>query len=414
VVHLDRNEFTRAVADPSVTPQYTLYNRSDGVAGTPVAVPFNRGAIRTPDGRVWFVTTRGLTVLDPHVLEARSAPVSVRFEGALSDDERVPAGAPLVLPAGTRKLEIDYTVVNLTSPLKSRFRYRLDPFDRDWVDAGARRQAFYTNLRPGRYVFHVAAAGASGANVSETSWPLTVEPMFYQTTTFAALAGVAVCLMVLGGWRLRERYLRRQFSILIAERARLGREIHDTLLQGLVAIALQFDSLAHELMPLPRLHERFSRLRDRVEEYIREARRSIWDLHTQPPHRNLVESLRRAGEFATDGRNIAFTLQVQGTPYQCPPRVEEQVVRIAQEASLNSVRHAAPRTLSIGLTYDEDVVTLKVADDGRGFDSREAGGGGHFGIRSMHERAKSVGGALTLVTSPGEGTEVTAVLPVAS
>jgi len=414
VVHLPVDEFDGAVANASRTPRYTVYNRSDGVAGTPVSAPFNGSAARTSDGRLWFVTTRGITVFDPHVLETHSASVPLRFEGAVADDHRLGPGGSLALAAGTRRLQIDYTVVNLTAPQKTRFRYRLDPFDHDWVDAGGRRQAFYTNLKPGAYVFRVAASGAGGEGGSEAVWPMTVAPMFYQTTTFAAMAVAAAGFLVLCGWQLRERHLRKQFSILIAERARLGREIHDTLLQGLVAIALQFDSLAHDLAGQPRLHDRFSRLRDRIEEYIREARRSIWDLHTQPPHRTLVESLRRAGEFATDGRNIAFTFQVQGTPCECPPRVEEQIVRIAQEASLNSVRHASPKQLRIDLAYDDAAVTLKVVDDGRGFDSRQVRPAGHLGIVSMQERARSVGGALTLVSTPGLGTEVTAVLPVAS
>lgn len=414
VVHLGVHEFERAAADASIGPYYSLYTRTDGVAGTPVIVPFNRGAVRAPDGRLWFVTTRGITVIDPHVLEARRSPSPVKFDGAFADDRRLPQEAPLVLAAGTRRLEIDYTVVNLTTPLKARFRYRLDPFDRDWVTAGARRQAFYTNLKPGSYVFRVASEAVDGTDQSEASWDLTLEPMFYQTSTFAGLVVASIGMLVFGGWRLRERHLRSQFSLLIAERARLGREIHDTLLQGLVAIALQFDSLAHELSAMPPLQARFSRLRDRVEEYIREARRSIWDLHTQPPHRNLVESLKRAGEFATDGREIAFTFQLQGTPFECPATVEEQVVRIAQEASLNSVRHAAPTQLWIDLKYDDTAVTITVADDGSGFDAQFAKGGGHVGIRSMQERARSVGGALTLTTSPGRGTAVTAVLPVAS
>ena len=414
IVHLLVDEFDRASRDSSVSLRYTVYNRSDGVAGTPVAVPFNRGAVRAPDGRMWFVTTRGVTVLDPHVLALHNAPVPVRFEGAVADDRRIAPGAATTLPAGTRKLEVDYTVVNLATPLKSRFRYRLDPFDSDWVDASGRRQAFYTNLKPGAYTFHVAAAGVGSDASSEASWRFSVAPMFYQTTAFAAGSTAALCLLVLGGWRLRERHLRKQFALVIAERARLGREIHDTILQGLVAIALQFDCLAHEMAPLPQLQLRFFRLRDRVEEYIRDARRSIWDLHTQPPHRNLVESLRRAGEFATDGRDISFSLEVKGTPFECPSRVEEQVVRIAQEASLNSVRHADPRRLRIALTYEDTAVTISVADDGRGFDSHEAKGGGHYGLTSMLERAKSVGGALTLVTAPGQGTEVTAVLPIAS
>lgn len=411
VIHLAHGEFDTAVATEGI-PRYTVYTRSDGIAGTPVAVGFGQGGLRALDGRLWFVTTRGITVLDPHVLESRNMSMPVQFEWVMADDGRFAAGASVRLPAGTRRVEVDYTVVNLTSPLKTRFRYRLDPFDRDWVDAGARRQAFYTNLRPGPYVFRVAAVDAAGGFLAgEAAWRISVAPMFYETTTFAVLTALAISLMVFAGWRFRERQLRTQFSLLIAERARLGREIHDTLLQGLVAIALQFDSLAHDLSPTPTLQGRFLRLRDRIEEYIREARRSIWDLHTQPGHRNLVESLRRAGEFATDGSEIAFSFQVQGTPYPCPPRVEEQVVRIAQEAALNSVRHANPRRLRIDLAYDESSVTLIVADDGRGFVQDEARGACHFGIVSMQERANSVGGALRLVTSPGHGTEVTAVLP---
>lgn len=414
VIHMSEDAFEQAARDPRRAARFLVYSRYDGVAGTPVAVPTNRGAVRTSDGRVWFVTTRGITVLDPHVLEARNAPVPIRLEGVLADGHRLAHGASLSLPAGTRTVEIDYTVVNLTSPLKTRFRYRLEPFDADWVDAGTRRQAFFTNLKPGQYVFHVSASAGAADTGAETAWPLVMAPRFYQTWAFAGLIGVSIVLAVLGGWHVRERHLRDQFSLLIAERARLGREIHDTLLQGLVAIALQFDSLAHELAPLPVLQARFHRLRDRVEEYIRDARRSIWDLHTQPAHRNLLESLRQAGEFATDGREIAFSVEVQGTPYECPPLVEEQVIRIAQEASLNSVRHASPRVIRIALCYDDAALTLVVADDGRGFDAGGAREAGHYGLTSMQERARSVGGALTLVTAPGRGTEVTAVLPVAS
>lgn len=414
VVHMSEAVFLEAARSGAGRARFVVYTRSDGVAGTPVAVAANKGAVRTGDGRMWFVTTRGITVLDPHVLEAHSAPMPIRLESVLADDRRLAAGRSFSLPAGTRKLEIDYTAVNLTSPLKSRFRYRLDPFDADWVDAGSRRQAFFTNLKPGAYVFHVSVSGGGDEAGTQASWPIEVEPRFYQTWTFVALACAGAALTVLAGWRLRERHLRNQFAILIAERARLGREIHDTLLQGLVAMALQFDSLGHDLAPLPALQGRFLRLRDRVEEYIREARRSIWDLHAQPGHRNLIESLRRAGEFATDGRDIAFTFEVQGTPVQCPPRIEEQAVRIAQEASLNSVRHASPRALRIALTYDDSALTLIVADDGTGFDAGQTREAGHYGLTSMQERARSVGGALTLMTAPGRGTEVTAVLPIAS
>ncbi len=417
LVVLAPDEFDRALADSAAGPLvHTIYTRSDGIAGTPVALAPDSGATRSTDGRLWFATTRGITVVDPHLLQGRTGPPVVSLVQAVADDRPYSPGPDtLALPAGLRKLQIDYTSVNLTTPLKTQFRYRLDPFDRGWVEAGGRRQAFYTNLTPGRYVFRVTATDPlSGTSPREAAVTLTVAPMFYQTPLFAAGTTVSAALLLLGGWRWRERQLRAKFSLLIAERARLGREIHDTLLQGLVAIALQFDSLAHDLADNPRLQARFLRLRDRVEEYIREARRSIWDLHTQPAHRNLVESLRRTGEFATDGRDIAFSLDVQGTPYPCPPAVEEQAVRIAQEATLNSVRHAAPSQLTIRLAYEPASVTVAVADDGRGFEAGRSRVGWQFGITSMHDRARSVGGVLTLVTAPGRGTEVTAVLPTTS
>lgn len=412
VVRLDPGEFDRAVADPSSIPRYTVYRRSDGVAGTPSAVGFNRGAVRTDDGRLWFVTTRGLTVLDPHTLQDQAVPVSLRFEGALADDRRIVPRGPMTLPAGTRRLEIDYTAVNLTSPLKTRFRYRLDPFDRDWVDAGGRRQAYYTNLRPGHYSFHVAVTGLDERKPgAAATWELSVAPMFYQTTAFAVACAVATGLLVLAGWQLRERHLRNHFSVLLTERARLGREIHDTLLQGLVGMALQFDHLAHELAGAPHLQGKFLRMRDRLEEYIREARRSIWDLHTAPADRNLAESVRRAGEFATEGQAIALVFRIRGIPRTCDRAVEDQIIKIAQEATLNAVRHAAPTRLHIDLTYADSTIELRVDDDGAGFDTADPGSGRHYGIASMLNRAGSAGGALRLDSVPGRGTEIVAVFP---
>jgi signal transduction histidine kinase len=259
------------------------------------------------------------------------------------------------------------------------------------------------------------------ASNSEGEWnepgdvrEFSIQPMFYQTGWFYALALTALGLAVWGAWVLRLRQVRRQFSMLIGERARLSREIHDTLLQSLVGVALQFDSIANDIESLsPKAKNRFVRMRKQVEEYIREARQSIWDLRSPKLQRaDLVTALRETCEQATADRGVALEFAVTGTPHRCPPKIEEQVLRIGQEAVTNAVRHADPNQVRIELHYDSSALTLRVADDGRGFDPLETLTD-HYGLVSMRERTEDVGGAFLLTSDLGRGTEVQAVIPLA-
>ena len=157
-VHTD--EIARGLADPAYRLKYSAFDKFDGSAGTSRWFG-NRAAARATDGRLWFVAGRGVTVLDPAALrETPSSSPAVRIEGALVDGRRLTAHERTSFPPRTTRLQIDYTVLNLTSALKTRFRYRLDGFDSDWVDAGTRQQAFYTNLPPRSYAFRVMASGA--------------------------------------------------------------------------------------------------------------------------------------------------------------------------------------------------------------------------------------------------------------
>lgn len=415
IVRIEPSEFEGAVADPSFVPRYRVYTRLDGVAGTPSKDGLFPRAARGQDGRLWFTTSRGITMFDPRDFQNSNHPVSVHFQSAVADDRRLLPGAAMELPAGTRKVEINYTAVDITSPLKYRFRYRLDPFDSDWVDAGNRRQAFYTNLRPGPYQFQLAVSEVDGGNFhSETMWDFSVAPRFYQTQTFIVLCAASVGLILFMSWRLRERHLRNQFGMLLGERTRLSREIHDTLLQGLVGLTLQFEVMAQELeTTAPQLHGQFVRLRSRTEQYIREARRAILDLRSPAsPRDRLVDELRQVGEDATSGRGLELKFNVVGTPRPCDARVEEQLLRIGTEAVLNSARHADAKHLNIELVYGDSDVTLRVTDDGHGFNTDVPPPRGHYGLISMSERAAAIGGSVRINSRSG-GTEVVVGLPTA-
>ena len=163
IFRFTKSDFDQAAADPSYQVRYRLYDKLDGFAGTPRWYG-NRSAARDGGGRLWFVAGRGVTVVDPRRLIDEGPPPPVKIERAIANEAALTPTSDGALAPRTTRLEIDYTVLNLTSPLKTRFRYRLDGFDTEWVDADTRRQAFYTNLSPRRYRFRVEA------NTDEGTW----------------------------------------------------------------------------------------------------------------------------------------------------------------------------------------------------------------------------------------------------
>ncbi len=415
VVRLDPREFDKALADPAHRIRYSVYDKFDGFAGTPRWYG-HRSAARANDGRLWFVAGRGVSVIDPQSLPVRAAtPHAARIEGVIADSRPLPARSPGRLPAGTNRLDIQYTVLNLTSPFGTLFRYRLNGFDTEWIDAGTRREAFYTNLPPRSYEFEVMAGTDDGTWVEPAAvWRFSIAPMFYQTTGFLVVCVVGIAAAVGGAWRLHVRRVRKQFALLFSERARLSREIHDTLLQSLVGVALQCDDIANDLEADTRRRDQVVRLRKRVEEYIREARQSIWDLRSPKLEAsNLSAALSDAGEQTVSGLRVSFDLVVTGRPRRCAPKVEEHLLRIGQEAMLNAVRHARATRVSVALRYEPATVGLRVSDDGHGFDPGNPAGrdAGHYGLVSMKERAAEIDGRITISSAAGRGTEIDLVVP---
>jgi signal transduction histidine kinase len=366
---------------------------------------------------LWFVTTRGLTIVDPRLLSTRRPPIHVDIEGVAADDRPVNFRAAIALPPGTNKLQVDYTAPNLTFPLKTHFRYRLEGFDADWIDAGTRRQALYTNLPARVYRFRVMADDEEGNWLeSDVAWNFSIRPMFYQTVWFDAICLIALAGIMWAAWEVRVRQLRREFSLVLGERVRLSQELHDTLLQSLVGVALQFDAVSKDLDSSPATAKALVvRIREQVEEYIREARRSIWALRSPAlDARNLTEALQEAGERAASGNPVQFTFTASGVPSRYPADVEHQLLRIGQEAVLNAVHHAHARQIRMDLQYRDNALALRVSDDGIGFDPdrRRDVAVDHYGITTMRERAQQIGGAMTIESARENGTVIEIVVPL--
>jgi len=414
IVRLDRSEFSRAAAAGERGFHYRFLNVADGVAGTPIAEGAKTGVLAS-DGTLWFSTSGGATLVDPTRTGAASPLPPIRIESVTADGQRFVPETRLFEPSRASHVHIAFNALTMTDPTRVRFRYRLDDYDHDWVDVGASRDASYINLPPGHYRFVVEATNGDGVWTSGAASEFGIAPMFYRTIWFYGLCAAVAAAAVAGAWRLRVGQVRRQFALVLGERIRMSREIHDTLLQGLAGLALEVDDLSHNLDGArPGSQERVLAIRRRVEGYLREARLSIWDLRTpQVAIRDFPHALREVGERAIGDRPVRLDLVVNGAPQRCPPRVKEQLLLIGQEAVNNAVRHGHPTCVAFELECDEHRTRLRVSDDGCGFDPDEARHAvGHYGLRGMRERVEQVRGTISIDSVPGRGTRIEATVPI--
>jgi signal transduction histidine kinase len=203
-----------------------------------------------------------------------------------------------------------------------------------------------------------------------------------------------------------------QFSLVMKERNRLAREIHDSLAQGLAAIGLHVSAIQTEQSEDARARHA-QKARELVDANLAEARRSVWDLHPQSlDQQDLVSALRRLAADLDDPANTRVRVRSSGPPVLLSSDTEKNVFRIVQEAVANAVRHAAARQIDIDLRVDRGRVRITIADDGRGFDAAALSDG--FGLTSMRERATHIGAVLHIESHPMKGTSLAVAVPMAS
>jgi len=414
IIRVKKAEFSRAAAADGHGFQYRFLNVADGMAGTPIAEGA-KTSVRAANGTLWFSTSGGVTLVDPARV-GEALPLSpIRIESVTADGQRFMPETRLFEPSRASHVHIAFNALTMTDPTRVRFRYRLDDYDRDWVYAAGSREASYINLPPAHYRFAVEASNGDGVWNAGAAYEFGIAPMFYRTTWFYALCALAAAAALAAAWRLRVAQVRRQFALVLGERIRMSREIHDTLLQGLAGLALEIDDLSHNLDGArPGVQDRVLAIRRRVEAYLREARLSIFDLRTpEVATRDFPQALREVGQRAIGDRPVHLDLVVSGVPQRCPPRVKEQLLLISQEAVTNAIRHGRPTRVGFELDCDEHRTRLRISDDGHGFDPDDMEhADGHYGLRGMRERAEQVRGRIVIESAPGHGTRVEATVPV--
>jgi len=420
IVEFSDSELERWWANPEAVVQTRHYDVLDGArpSGRP---PFNSAAT-SPDGRVWFVNSGVVQMVDPAGLLQKALPAETYIDSVIVDRKEFAATDNLELPPHPRDLQIDYTSPTFTVPQKVKFRYRLDGYDHDWHVAGTRRQAFYTDLPPGKYSFRLMAANSDGVwNENAAKLEFSVAPAYYETNWFRAFCAIAFLALLWAIYEWRVRQLQHQFEMTldarVGERTRIARELHDTLLQSFHAVLLRLQTVSY-LLPEGEPKRKLDSTIEQAAGAITEGRDTVKGLRDSAVQTNaLALALRTLKEDLVAGssdQHPEFRVGVEGEPRDLHPILRDDIYKLAAEALRNAFRHAQAKNVEVEIHYDTERFRLRIRDDGRGIDPTVLAGGGregHYGILGMRERANMIGGKLEIQSKLDAGTELELSIP---
>lgn len=390
----------------------TVYGTSDGMKSRECNGASQPAGWRTHDGKLWFPTVEGAAVIDANHIEPSRYQPPVLIEEFIAGEKAVPRSGSKLAP-GTEKFEFHYTALSFSAPEKVRFKYRLDGLDRDWVDAGIRRTAFYTHIPAGSYRFRVKACNEDGVwNENAAMLSFVLQPHFYETRWFFAVSALFV---LFAGWRLHKYRLTRALEF-ERIRMRIATDLHDDIGAGLSQIAILSEVLKQENPGASRSSASLTTIAESSRELIDSMSDIVWSVNPEKDHvSDLSLRMRRFAVDLLESSNISvdFHTETRDEHLVLDPFRRREIYLIFKESINNIVRHSGCSKVQITLQRMGSSLFLQVEDDGKGYDgeAQTKGFGGH-GVKSMKSRAEKIGGAIEIKTGSTGGASVTLTIPL--
>jgi signal transduction histidine kinase len=412
---INRHELQSIGERPGARVPVTLYGISEGLETIQMCGGEKPAGILTREGEVWFPSSKG-PVRVPVAQPQLSGSPPVVIDQVMVDGLQIAAGNVVSLNPATAKLELHYGVVLLRSQERMRFRYMLEPFDKDWSIASADRVAYYTNLPPGKYRFRVAAYEMNNpGQVAESSIAIEQQPHFYRTGWFVGLCLLILVSLIWSGYRYRLGQVHARFQAVLKERNRLAREMHDTLIQGCVSVSALLE--AHSSLGDSEAEAQRDLLecaRTQMRTTVDEARQAVFDLRLAPESlTNIGPLLDKMTERISHEFGVPVECRIAGRPFHFEQSTVHELLMVIREAIYNAVRHAEPTRVKVAIDFADDHCTVSVRDNGNGFDptSAFARSDGHYGLIGIKERVDRLGGELNVKSGAGAGTELLIEIP---
>lgn len=373
------------------------------------------------DGILWYATAGSVGTIDPENILRNPIAPPVEVVSVTANGQRypTPAQSMLRLPEGTHSLQVDFTALSLALPERVRLRYRLAGIDHEWQEAVGRRQAYYTNLAPGKYKFEVSGSNEDGLwSKKGAILEIDIPPTFVESIWFKLLMLLLIAVTLYAAYAIRVHYLTEQMQERmferLAERARIARALHDTLLQSVQSLLISFDAHSRYLKEGSPERNCLNQTLDFAERLLVEGRDQILDLRASASQEHLEQTLGQFGKGLAVYGTHAFEVNVEGTPRQLRQQVHDELYAIAREGLFNASRYAGASRIELAVGYSSDSVNVRIADNGRGLDESVAESGhrpGHWGLVGMRERANCIGAGIAIDSKPGEGTTISVTVP---
>jgi signal transduction histidine kinase len=402
------------------------YGASDGMKSSETNGGAQPAGWKSSDGKLWFPTIKGVVVIDPNNLNRLPPPVYI--EEVLIGQKPANAGAPIEVRPGQGDLEIHYTGLSFIAPEKVRFKYQLEGYDRDWVEARERRVAYYTSMPPGSYTFRVMASNNDGVwSTQAAAIQIVAIPPFWRTWWFSfwvvlVLTSIVVALYQ---WRVRQldsaRRAQEEFSKQLiesqeGERKRIAGELHDSLSQNLVVIKNRAWLSLQEPENHQNVLEQMEEIADAAEQSLGEVREIAYNLRPFQIDRLGLTSAIESLVAKVDSPDLRFVAELDNIDKLLLPEMEINLYRIVQEGINNIIKHSEATEAHIRIKRHQDLIGIAIEDDGKGFDpniprSGETGNGSGFGLLGIAERARIMGSVPVIQSAVGQGTRIEIKLP---
>ncbi|MBB6143173.1 ligand-binding sensor domain-containing protein/signal transduction histidine kinase [Silvibacterium bohemicum] len=362
------------------------------------------------DGSLWFPSNKGALHIYPEPA-ARFTPPQLLLSGIAVDGRQITAADFHSLSADAARLEIAFAPLSLRSQEDTRFRYRLEPFDRTWTYAGVNQVAAYTNLPPGNYRFRVVAFPLNNPTaISEVDLNFRKPPHFYASWWFLTLCVMLAGLIGFAGYHWRMRSLRLRFRAVLEERSRLAREMHDTVIQGCTSVSALLEAISSLERENSELNsELLQYARTQVRTTIDEARQAVWNLRGRDePQQDISQALAIIVEQTSKEFAVPIHCSHDGVSFPVPHSVAHEILMVIREALYNAVLHGKPSEVWVDLVYGREDFRAMIRDNGEGFvlNGAPADGKPHYGMAGMRERIEQLNGKIEWTSIRGEGTTV--------
>jgi signal transduction histidine kinase/ligand-binding sensor domain-containing protein len=420
----DLEEYAQGRRD-SITS--VAYDKSDGMLN----VECNGGrwpaGAKTTDGKLWFPTQDGVAVIEPGGVPVNEQPPPVFVESLLLNNLPVAFDSEVQVRPDQENFEIQYTALSYINSANIHFKFKLEGLDRDWIDAGTRRTAYYSHVPPGHYTFKVIAANSDGVwNQSGAAIRLKVRPRFYQTWWFQALVVIGVAGLGFGGYRARsqrlenarraqEEFSRKLLASQEQERQRIAAELHDSLGQSLLIIKNRIALAQSDIDEKEVVEEQLGELSQSTVAAIEECREIAYNLRPYQISRfGLTRSLKGIFMRINEVTEIQAVVAIDPIDDLEEP-AQINLYRIVQECVNNIIKHSHAAHAGLRVTRGAREVSILIEDDGRGF---TAGAGtangqrGGFGLIGMAERIRILHGTQEIESRPQAGTRIHIRIPL--